>query len=310
MSPRSYIDVNQTNLKWVLGFSSGLAFNPNIGTVHSCTAKLVNCFKFMYSKACQLLQINQNPGGVVNIVEVYRADGYVISAKAFKVVLNLCKEARLANEALWILGKMNEFGLQADTTAYNVVISLFCEKGDMAMAEELMNEMGLSDIYPDMISYVTIIKGFCNVGRLEDACGLVKFMRGLGCVPNSVVYSILLDERGSMERALELLGEMEKEVGNCSPHVVTYTSVMQSFSEKGQTMEALEILDRMEAFGCAPNRVTVSTLINGFCMEGHVEKAYKVIDKVVAGGNVSYGDCYSSLILSSKISKTRGREVH
>ena len=90
------------------------------------------------------------------------------------MVLNLCKEARLANEALWILGKMNEFGLQADTTAYNVVISLFCEKGDMAMAEELMNEMGLSDIYPDMISYVTMIKGFCNVGRLEDACGLLS----------------------------------------------------------------------------------------------------------------------------------------
>ena len=107
----------------------------------------------------------------------------MVSAKALKVVLNLCKEPRLANEALWILGKMNEFVLQADTTAYNVVIRLFCEKGDMAMAEELMNEMGLSDIFPDMISYVTMIKGFCNVGRLEDACGLVKFMRGLGCVP-------------------------------------------------------------------------------------------------------------------------------
>ena len=40
----------------------------------------------MYSKACQLLQINQNLGGVVDIVEVYKVDGYVVSAKAFKVV--------------------------------------------------------------------------------------------------------------------------------------------------------------------------------------------------------------------------------
>ena len=256
---------------------------------------------FMLSKACELLQINRNPGVVVDIVKGYRVDGYVVSAKAFKVVLNLCKEARLANEALWILRKMNEFGLQADTTAYNVVLRLFCEKGDMDMAEELMNEMGLGDLYPDMITYVAMIKGFCNVGRLEDACGLVKFMRGHGCVPNAVVYSTLLDgvcRCGSMERALELLGEMERDGGNCSPNVVTYTFVIESFCEKGQTMEALEILDRMEAFGCAPNRVTVSSLINGFCMEGHVEKAYKAIDKVVAGGSVSYGDCYSSLILS------------
>ena len=255
---------------------------------------------FMYSKACELLQINRNPGVVVDIVEGYRVDGCVVSAKAFKVVLNLCKEARLANEALWVLRKMKEFSLQADTTVYNVVVRLFCEKGEMDMAEELMNEMGLSDLYPDMITYVAMIKGFCNVGRLEDACGLVKFMRGHGCMPNVVVYSTLLDrvcKCGSMGRALELLGEMEKEGGDCSPNVVTYTSVIQSFCEKGQTMEALEILDRMEAFGCAPNRVTVSSLINGLCMEGCVEKAYKVIDKVVAGHSVSYGDCYSSLIL-------------
>ena len=92
-------------------------------------------------------------------------------------------------------------------------------------------------------------------------------------MPNAVVYSTLLDgvcRCESMERALGLLGEMEKEVGNCSPRVVTYTSVMQSFCEKGQTMEALEILDRMETFGCAPNHVTGSTLISSFCMEGHV----------------------------------------
>ena len=256
---------------------------------------------FMYSKACELLQINRNPGVVVDIVEGYRVDGCVVSAKAFKVLLNLCKEARLANEALWVLRKMKEFSLQADTTVYNVVVRLFCEKGEMDMAEELMNEMGLSDLYPDMITYVAMIKGFCNVGRLEDACGLVKFMRGHGCMPNVVVYSTLLDrvcKCGSMGRALELLGEMEKEGGDCSPNVVTYTSVIKSFCEKGQMMEALEILDRMEAFGCAPNRVTVSSLINSLCMEGHVEKAYKVIDKVVAGGSVSYGDCYSSLVLS------------
>ncbi|KAK7824665.1 pentatricopeptide repeat-containing protein [Quercus suber] len=85
---------------------------------------------------------------------------------------------------------------------------------------------------------------------------------------------------------------MEKEVGNCSPNVVTYTSVTQSFFEKGQTMEALEILDIMEAFGCAPNCVTeleaekfnrnmlatgvkpdslaCSILIRELCLEGRV----------------------------------------
>ncbi|KAH0968936.1 hypothetical protein GBA52_029203 [Prunus armeniaca] len=36
-----------------------------------------------------------------------------------------------------------------------------------------------------------------------------------------------------MERALELLTEMEKEGGDCSPNVVTYTSVIQKLCDKG-----------------------------------------------------------------------------
>lgn len=255
---------------------------------------------FTYSKACELLDINQNPRMVGDVIEGYGLESSVLSAKAFKVVLNLCREARLANEALWVLRKMEEFDLRADTTAYNVVLRLFCEKGEIDLAEELMNEMGLRDLYPDIITYIAMIRGFCKVGRLEDAYGLVQVMKGQGCMPNAVVYSALLDgvcRYGKMEKALELLGEMEKEGKEFSPNVVTYTSVIQSFCEKGQPMEALGLLDRMEAFGCSPNRVTVRSLIKGLCEKGHIEEAYKAIDKVVAGGSVSSGDCYSSLVL-------------
>ncbi|MFS8029671.1 putative tetratricopeptide-like helical domain superfamily [Helianthus anomalus] len=75
---------------------------------------------------------------------------------------------------------------------------------------------------------------------------------------------------------------MENQGGVCAPTVVTYTTMIRHFCEKGRSMEALTILDRMEACGCAPNRVTISTLINGLCQEDQVEEAYKVIDRLVA----------------------------
>lgn len=256
---------------------------------------------YMYSKACEFLKIKQNPDLVLDVFEAYKVEKCLVNVKMFKVVLNLCREARIANEALLVLRKMPEFYIRADTIAYNVVIRLFCDKGDMDMADKLMKEMGLIDLYPDMITNVAMIKGFCNVGRLEDACVLFQVMRRHGCSPNAVAYSVLLEgicRHGSTEKALEFLGEMEKEGGSCSPNVITYTSVMQSFCEKGQTTEALRIFDRMVTCGCVPNRVTVITLINGLCAEGNVEEAYKLIDKVVAGGGVSDGDCYSSLVVS------------
>ncbi|XP_048230793.1 pentatricopeptide repeat-containing protein At5g47360 [Ricinus communis] len=255
---------------------------------------------FLYSKACKLFNIKQNPQAVLDLFEFYRAEKCVVNLKTFKVVLNLCKEGTLANEAFLVLRKMQEFDIHADTKAYTIVIRLFCDKGDMDMAQKLMGEMSFNDLYPDMVTYVSIIKGFCDIGRLEEACRLVKEMRAHGCVPNVVVYSTLVDgicRFGSVERALELLGGMEKEGGDCNPNVLTYTSVIQGLCEKGRTMDAFAVLDRMEACGCAPNRVTVSTLLKRLCMDGHLEEAYKLIDRVVAGGSVSSCDCYSPIVV-------------
>ncbi|KAE8722217.1 Pentatricopeptide repeat-containing protein [Hibiscus syriacus] len=255
---------------------------------------------FMYSKACEFLKIKQNPCLVLDVIEAYKVEKCLVNVKMFKVILNLCKEAMIADEALLVLRKMPEFNLRPDTTVYNLVIRLFCEKGDMDMADKLLKEFGLIDLYPDMITYFVMIKGFCNAGRLEDACELFQTMRGQGFSPSSVVYSVLLEclcKHGSTEKAMEALGEMEKVGGSCSPNVITYTSVIKSFCEKGRTMEALRILDRMGAYGCVPNRVTVITLIEGLCAEGNVEEAHKLIDKV-AGNGVSDGECYSSLVVS------------
>uniref|UniRef100_A0A2C9ULV0 Pentacotripeptide-repeat region of PRORP domain-containing protein n=1 Tax=Manihot esculenta TaxID=3983 RepID=A0A2C9ULV0_MANES len=219
---------------------------------------------FMYSKACQLFKIKQNPRVVLDLVEAFKVQNCLVNVKTFKVVLNLCKEGRLADEgheALLLLRKMPEFYIRADTNAYNIVVKLFCDKGYMNMAQKLMGEMG-----------------FCDVGRLNEAYSLFKVMKTNGCAPNVVAYSTLIDWVCRFGR------EMEKEGGDCNPNILTYTSLVQGFCEMGK-------------FGCAPNCVTVSTLLKGLCVEGYLEKAYKLINRAVVGGSVSYSDCYSSLVV-------------
>ncbi|KAI3812907.1 hypothetical protein L1987_17620 [Smallanthus sonchifolius] len=256
---------------------------------------------YMYNIACKQFRINQNPNVIRDVIEAYTLDNCVVNVKSFKIVLNLCKEARLADEALWVLKKTNDFNCRPDTTAYNAVIRLYCELGRVDEALSLMEEMGLINLYPDMVTFVSMVKGFCDLGRIEDASKLFKVVNQRGCSPNVVAYSVLLDgvcRVGNLEKGLNLLQEMENEGGVCAPTVVTYTTMIRSFCENGRSMEALTVLDRMEACGCAPNRVTVSTLINGLCQEDQVEEAYKVIDRMVAKGSVSKSECYSSLVVT------------
>ncbi|KAF5179615.1 Pentatricopeptide repeat-containing protein [Thalictrum thalictroides] len=257
---------------------------------------------YMFNKACKFFEIHKKPQTLSDVLESYRKENGLVSVKTFKVILNLCGEAKLADEGLGMLRKMGEFGCRPDTTIFNVVIRMFSDKGGngMDVAQGLMKEMGLIDLYPDLSTYIAMIKGFCRVGRLDDACRLIEVMRDHGCVPNVVVYSTLLDgfcKIGNFDRALEFLCEMEEDPSRI-PNVVTYTSLIQSFCEKGKTKEALTILVRMESRGCFPNRVTVSTLLKQLCFEENIEAAYRLIDKVIANGVVSRNECYSSLVLS------------
>ncbi|KAK6116794.1 hypothetical protein DH2020_049424 [Rehmannia glutinosa] len=255
---------------------------------------------YMYNKACKLLDVEQNPSIVLDVIDEYRAEGFVVSVKIFKVVLNLCRAANDANLALRVLRKMKEFNCRPDTVSYNVVIQLLVESGQLDEAMGLMREMGLIDLYPDMITYVSIIKGFCDAGRLEEACGLIKVMKGHGCVPNAVVYSAILDgicRHGSLEMASEFLGGMEKENGACKPNLVTYTTMIKGFVEKGMAMEALRVFNRMDDFGVKPNKVTFTAMLDGLCKEGHVEEACKIIDKF-SGGGIQYDELYSLLVMS------------
>ncbi|KAL0372629.1 UNVERIFIED_CONTAM: hypothetical protein Scaly_0944500 [Sesamum calycinum] len=190
---------------------------------------------YMYEKACKLLDVERNPQVITDVIDEYRVEGFVVSVKMFKVVLNLCRAAKDANLGLWVLRKMKEFNCRPDTVSYNV--------------------------------------GFCDAGRLEDAVGLVKVMKGHGCVPNAVVYSTLLDgmcKHGSLETALEFLGG---------------------------AMEALKVLDRMDSSGIKPNTVTFVAILDGFCKEGHLEEAYKLINKF-SGDELQYDELYSMLVMS------------
>lgn len=255
---------------------------------------------YMYSKACKLLNLEKKPRIIADVVDEYRAEGFAVSIKMFKVLLNLCRAAEDAEMGLWVLRKMKEFRCMPDTVSYNVVIRLLVAKGRLDESMGLLKEMRAVDLYPDMVTYGSIIKGLCDAGKLEAALGLMKVMKGHGCVPNSVIYSTILDGtcmHGSLEIALKFLDGMEKENEECKPNVVTYTTMVKGFVEKGMTNEGLKILDRMYDSELKPNRVTFATVIDGLIKEGQVEEALKVIDKF-GGDGVRFDELYNMLVLS------------
>ncbi|KAG6388244.1 hypothetical protein SASPL_153445 [Salvia splendens] len=197
-----------------------------------------------------------------------------------------------------------ELRCMPDTVLYNVVIRLLVAKGRLDELMRLLKEIPLCDLTPDMVTYGAVIKGLCDAGDLEAALGLVKVMKGHGCVPNYVIYSTILDGicmHGSLKLALEFLDGMEKveekEKDEGRPNVVTYTTMIKGFIDKGMPSEARIILDRTYDSELKPNRVTFVTLIDGLVKEGKVEEAWKVVD-TFGGDGVRTDELYNVLVLS------------
>ncbi|EPS63367.1 hypothetical protein M569_11418 [Genlisea aurea] len=240
---------------------------------------------FMYHKACELLDVEKNPRLIIDLMDGYSSEGFLVSIKMFKSILNLCKAAKDADLSLLVLRKMKEFNCRPDTVCYNVVIRLLVDKGSLDEAMAMMKEMGLIDLYPDNITYVSILKGLCDSRRLTDAFSLVDLMKVHGCVPNSVLYSTLLDgvcNCENPETAFDFLKLMEGYIDEgieYKPNVVAYTSIVKRLSEKGKSIEAIQIIDRMDEEQIKPNRVTFAALLDGLCRDGHVEEAHEAVNR-------------------------------
>nr|KYP72803.1 Pentatricopeptide repeat-containing protein At5g47360 family [Cajanus cajan] len=77
----------------------------------------------MYTKACNLLGVRHIPHIIRDVIRSYEAEGCLVTVNMFREVLKLCKEAQLADVALWVLRKMQySFNLHADTVMYNVKV--------------------------------------------------------------------------------------------------------------------------------------------------------------------------------------------
>lgn len=68
---------------------------------------------------------------------------------------------------------------------------------------------------------------------------------------------------------------------NCRPNVVTYTSLIDGFCRRGDSVGAEKLFEKMKHCGLMPNVVTYSILIGGFCKEGKLPKAASSFEQML-----------------------------
>ncbi|KAF5200313.1 Pentatricopeptide repeat-containing protein [Thalictrum thalictroides] len=187
-------------------------------------------------------------------------------------------------EALNLYAEMSTRGIQVDSFVYNALVDGQCKAGNMEKAPGLFQEI-VQKGFAATFSFNTLIDGYCKFQKLNEVKHLLGEMVHKGIQPNHVTFTPVIDyfsNAGYMEKAKMIFLEMQEK--NLMPNIVTYTSLIHVYNRKGNTSEALVLFAEMKTKGISPDEVTYDVIFYAHCKEGNPMEALKLRDELMVTG--------------------------
>ncbi|XP_050237946.1 conserved oligomeric Golgi complex subunit 4 [Mercurialis annua] len=204
--------------------------------------------------------------------------------------LNLILEFLVSNKnyvkpAFDLFSNAHRYGVEPDKKSYNILMRVFCLRGELSIAYKLFNQMFKRDVLPDIESYRILMQGLCRKSQVNGAVDLLEDMLNKGYVPDTLTYTTLLNSlcrKKKLREAYKLLCRMK--VKGCNPDIVHFNTVILGFCREGRAMDACKVLEDMNANGCLPNLVSYRTLVGGLCDQGMLDEAKSYLVEMMSKG--------------------------
>lgn len=173
----------------------------------------------------------------------------VTDSEPYNVLLRwLCIDGRLQDSVRY-LEKLHNRGL-VDCESWNIVITHFCNEGNIRRASELIGRMVVSSFTPDESTYSAIISCYCRLGLYIDALGMFRRVSVRNLSLNSESFSQLVE-------------------------VLCHTERIQ---------EAIEVFKYHSKRGCSLTNKSLDMLIQGSCLSGRIREAVQLRSLAVCTG--------------------------
>nr|TKR98404.1 hypothetical protein D5086_0000203480 [Populus alba] len=140
---------------------------------------------------------------------------------------------------------------------------------------------------PDTWTFNILIRGLCRVGGVDRALEFFKDTESFGCLPDVVIYNTLINglcKANEVQRGCELFKEIQSR-SDCSPDIVTYTSIILSWSgeprlKENRLNEARDFLEQIKNSSIIPKPFMYNPVIDGFCKAGNVDEGNVILKEM------------------------------
>lgn len=213
--------------------------------------------------------------------------GLVPNSATFSIAMRCyCTKGDLENAAR-VLDQMLRKGCNPSDAAITILVNALCKRGKTQKALEIVELMGRNGRKPTVQAYNCLLKGLCYVGRVEEAIEMVTQMKRNSLVPDIYTYTALMDglcKVGRSDEAMELLNEaMENDL---KPSAVTFNTLFNGYCKEGRTLDGIHLLEKMKQMkNCEPDHISYSTLLHGLIKWGEIRSALKIYKEMVSSGH-------------------------
>jgi pentatricopeptide repeat protein len=159
-------------------------------------------------------------------------------------------------------------------TCFNVLISAYAKKNNLAQAERCINWMSHIGVSPDVVSYNAVISACIGMRDAAKAEEWFERMQSAGIEPNAVSFSSLInacskaDDKLRTERWLDRVPEDVF----VNPTAVCFGTLIGASAKVGRIDVAERWLERFIQSGLEPNVISFNILIAACARTGDVQK--------------------------------------
>ncbi|KAK7300936.1 hypothetical protein RJT34_11789 [Clitoria ternatea] len=150
-------------------------------------------------------------------------------------------------------------GMRSSVRVFNSILAVYAKCEEMNCAEKLFSRMDERNC----VTWSVMITGYCQKGEIERAQEYFDAMKEDGIEPGLVTWNILIasyNQLGYCDTAMDLMRKM-KSFG-FTPDVYTWTSMISGFTQKGRVNDAFDLLREMFLTGVELNSITIASALS------------------------------------------------
>ncbi|XP_042005244.1 pentatricopeptide repeat-containing protein At5g15280, mitochondrial-like [Salvia splendens] len=219
-------------------------------------------------------------------------------------VNGLCKLGRF-EEAARIF--MEVKGLVLDAEMCNSSITGYCQRNNLKKIRETLGVMIRKDLSISPSSYSSMVRLICRDGKFSLALSLKELMLRVTCIPELVLYNILIFHISSRRKTLDtVIGALQTR--GLQFDDVTFNFVIRGLLLHKDVSHALHYLTTMMRKDLKPTNRTLRGVINSLCHEGELEPALNLSREMELRGWI-HGSAIQNDIVEALLSKGRLHEA-